>query len=269
MTLSATLFNKQKMPSNKKILENLVKSIIGNNETFVLQNLKSNKNLSSEQLNVYIYGYKERLSKAIIADYPITQNYFIQQNKLSFFYGLVYSYIKKNPSKFYNLDVYPINFAKFIKKNCPDKIASEIADLESEIIKVFQAKDSPAFTIEDLSKFSEDELLNQKFHLRTAYSLKKYNYNVEDYLSEFRKNNQSEVKKITSYIFIVRNNNELKRYNLTKDEYYFLKYLSKSQSLNQAIDLFRKKFNLSKNILAKKIQNYFVNFCQNGFFNKI
>ncbi|MDX1949356.1 MAG: putative DNA-binding domain-containing protein [Rickettsiales bacterium] len=251
---------------NKKILKNLVEAVINNDKDLITKNLKSSSNQASKHLDIYIYGYKERLSKAIIDDYPTTENYFVQQNKLSDFHQLVNSYIRKTPSKSYNLDFYPVKFANFIKKNYPDKIVSEIADLESEIIKVFQAEDSPALTLQDLAKFSDDAFLENKFSLRTAHSIKKYIYNVENYLSEFRKNNQSEVKKITSYIFIVRDNNEVKRHNLTKDEFYFLKFLQKSEDLNQAIDLLRKKFNFEEEILAKKIQDYFIKFCQNGFF---
>lgn len=228
----------------KNQLKLLNDSIIKQNESLCSGILKSSKNIC-----VYMNGYIARLVKAIEADFPLLKHYLGEEK----FSQLAKDFIAKNPPKHWDLNLYPLPFSKVVKEN----IAKDIAKLEGAILQVFWAEESSQLSLQNLAKYSPEDLMQkQVFVLKPASKLLSLNYNVNDFLANFRTGNlkQKTPKKQKQYLFIVRTNNEVKRHALQKNEYLLLKNIQKGMCLENAV---------SSKI---DIQSVLVNWIQEGFF---
>ncbi len=253
--------------------ESLTNSILTGDGSETLQKIREPRSKSRQKnLNIYIDGYIERLTKAVAADYPATGNYLSKE-----FERYNIQYVKSNPSKFYNLDFYPIKFANFLKDQNVDAFAKEISDLESNIIQSFIAEESEPLKPQYLTNLSEDDLYKIKFQKRKSGRLVKYNYDVELYLSEFRKNisdNKKEKNNILTkpdkketYLYICRNNNEVKRNILAKEEYYILEQIFSGSTFSEAIEITKEKFSLTDEFLNLILISWFQKWLENEFFS--
>lgn len=257
------------MHNLKNELLKLSDAIITDNSELILDDLKQNSRISrSKQLSVYTEGYIERLSKAIESDFPTLIYYFENYRTRKELGNIILSFIKQNPSGSYNLDKYPLGFYGFFQKNCDDEFAKDLSLLEHKIIEVFQASDSEPLLPESLANISEEQLANAKFKLRTASSLVDLNHDVEKFLSDFRSGNPSKPVKEKIYLYICRNNNEVKRNRLDEVEYHVLKKIGQGNSFSDSLNLVTSRTADAENIVAKNLHVWLSKWLINGFFDK-
>lgn len=217
----------------KKILEKLQNSIIGNNEQ-AIDLLKANSKISKQkQLQIYQEVYKIRLLQAVKSDYP-TFCFYMGEEKSD---KIISDFVENNNSEFYSLDFYPFKFADYIKNKNISAEAKQLATLECYIAQIFYAKDSIALTAQNITEMNETQLEEFRFKPRTASTIFQFDYDVENYLQKFRageKPIQIEARK--NYIYIVRNNNEVKRFYLDEEEFVTLNNLLSGQSTEAGVN---------------------------------
>lgn len=234
--------------SYKKQTQLLTKSII-------FQDTHEISKLIKGHLEVYVDGYLERLLKAITADYPLLKNYL----KESKFNELAIAFINKNPPKYWDLNIYPIKFANFIKR---DELAKDIAKLEGAILEVFWAGESEDFTFTHLENYSPEDLMEKAiFKPKPASKLIALNYKLNDYLISYRNGLTilNKPLKQKEYLYIARTNNEVKRFVLEKPEFLILKSILKSNTIEKALEKLTK-------ITQENLSAYIIGWIQNGFF---
>lgn len=254
--------------------ESLTNSILTGDGSETLQKIREPRSKSRQKnLNIYIDGYIERLTKAVAADYPVTANHLGKE-----FERYNIQYVKSNPSKFYNLDFYPIKFANFLKNQDVDVFAKGISDLESNIIQSFLAEESQPLKPQDLSGINEEDLYKIKFTKRKSGRLVKCDFDTESYLIQFRSNilnNKSDKNNIIPkpdkkgiYLYICRNNNEVKRNILEKEEYHLLEQIFSGSTFSEAIEITKEKFSLTDDFINLKLISWFQKWLEGGFFSK-
>jgi hypothetical protein len=234
--------------SYKKQTELLTKSII-------FQDTHEISKLVKGHVEVYVDGYLERLLKAITVDYPLLKNYL----KESEFNELALSFIDKNPPKYWDLNIYPTKFAKFIKK---DKLAKDIAKLEGGILEVFWAAESEDFTFTHLANYSPEDLMEKAiFKPKPASKLISLNYQLNDYLINYRNGLTilNKPLKQKEYLHIVRTNNEVKRFVLEKPEFLILKSILQGNTMEKALEKLTK-------ITQENLSAYIIKWIESGFF---
>jgi hypothetical protein len=217
----------------KKTLEKLQNSIIGNN-TQATDLLKTNSKISKQkQLQIYQEGYKIRLLQAVKSDYPTFCFYMGEEESDK----IILDFVENNNSEFYSLDFYPFKFSDYIQNKNISTEANQLATLESYIAQIFYAKDSAPLTAQHITQMSEVELDSFRFKPRTASAILQFDYDVENYLQKFRAGeNPSQIENRKNYIYIVRNNNEVKRFYLDEEEFVTLNNLLSGQSTEAAVN---------------------------------
>lgn len=238
----------------KTTLEKLQNSIINNNQQ-ATHLLKTNPKISKEkQLQIYQEGYKIRLLQAVKLDYP-TFCFYLDEEESD---RIISDFVENNYSQFYSLDFYPFKFADFIQnKNISDE-AKQLVNLESQIAQIFYAKDSPPLTAQHITQMNEAELNDFRFKPRTASAILQFDYDVENYLQKFRAGqNPIHIDARKNYIYIVRNNNEVKRFYLDAEEYETLNNLLSAMPTEQALTT-----PLSQELFPQWLNKWLIN----GFF---
>lgn len=201
---------------------------------------------------IYQDMYLERLKNAVLADYPALCAYMDCREYIS-------EFVQNTPSLYWDLNLYPIQFAKFLEHRIQDQIAIEIAILESAIIEVFWGEES--------EPLNPDELIKGGFALRKAHKMLALSYDINTYLSNFRAGSISKnIKKEKNYLFVVRNNNEAKRIYINIEEYQLLTEIKKNIGLEAALENFTSNANVNIDNFAKNLPEYIKKFLQNGFF---
>ncbi len=242
----------------KETMKRLNDSIIKNKPKEMLPLLKNNPRISREkQLAVYIDGYRIRLSGAVRIDYPALCNYLGAKKSEK----IIADFVENNNSEFYSLDFYPFKFEKYLQAKNIDKEAKELAVLESNIAEIFLKPDSTSLEAQALTTFGEAELDKFRFKPRIASNMLAFEYDVEKYLQEFRKEqNPKKIAKKKNYIFIVRHNNEVKRHYLIEEEFMLLKKLFEGRSVDEAVE------ELNSALASEMLPQFLQKWLLNGFF---
>jgi Putative DNA-binding domain len=242
----------------KETLHKLNESIIQNTPEQTLPLLKQNPKISKEkQLAVYIDGYRLRLSGAVETDYPAFCYYLGKRDSAK----IIADFVEDNNSEFYSLDFYPFKFAHYLKDKKLDTAAKELALLESNIAEIFMKPDSDSLDPQIFLKMSEAELDKFRFTARTASNLLEFEYDVENFIRDFREDKSpKKIKRKKNYIFIVRHDNSVKRHYLLQEEFHILKKLIKGNSLDEAVSGMNS--DLANEMLPQFLQKWLIN----GFF---
>ncbi len=119
----------------------------------------------AQRLAVYYEGYEARLYDAILTDYPQTAEYLGRQA----FIDSAYAYIRATPSPFWDLNLYSIAYAGFLKNFISDTTAQNIAACESAQVEVYWLPESEAW--KPSPEISPEILLDMPLRLRTASRL--------------------------------------------------------------------------------------------------
>ncbi len=193
----------------------------------------------SERINIHINTYLSNLLKVVTNDFPVTAAVIgsFEFNKLA------KKYVIENPSKSWDLNIYSVKFAEFLKMKNQQPNILDIAKFESSIVEVFWSKEEEIFSISDAIKLNEDTLGRMKFNFRKQVKIIELQYKANNFVSKFSDKNSNEklninnLEKLTEYIAVIRYNTKLSRELLDKEEYMLLSFINSGYSLNHSINL--------------------------------
>ncbi len=215
-------------------LERLHRAIIDGNPEPVLPDLRPHPRLSPrQQMAIYVHGYRERLTNAVLGDYPCLAHYLGEQAMKA----LAKSYAETVPSRSYNLDFYPFGFCCFVREHVADPAAGDLADFESAIAEVFMLPESTPLTIESFRNFDIEALGAMALPLRKEARLLSCNHHVETYWQNFKDGTAAaDIPAKPCHLIIYRPQHDVLRHRLDPIEFALLQCLSDNQNLAAAID---------------------------------
>lgn len=244
------------MNAINKIFDRFHEAILKNDVDIAVQDIKANR------LNIYLDGYRARLTNAIRSDYPATLH--LLGGKL--FDQLALAFIEANPSRSFNLDPYPHGFAAFIAGN-PDKFASEVAELESAIAQTFMAAESSPLTVNHLQELTEAAFAKQPLLPRTASKLLEFTYPVNHWFTEERAGKKPDIpQQHASYLYVYRHDNEARRLELPYEAYLLMERLFISPSLEKAIEAAASAHPQQADEIMRNVQQWFAQWLKKGVF---
>lgn len=226
--------------------------------------------LPEERLNIYRDMYIARLIEVLEIDYVLTKQ--ILGNK---FHNLMIEYIARYPSKSNTLNFYGKNLPKFFKnRNTKNsQLLFEITTLEWQVSSMlFNCEESICFKSEDFAKLEMSNQQQLKFIKNDTLKLFKFKYPVNKLLTQFY--NDDKISKIIkpkeSFAALIADNENVWRFNLTKDEYQILKLLFKGNTLEEALEKWASK-NSKENIelASGYFKDWFAKWIDEGFFKLI
>ncbi len=248
-----------------KIYSDFHKAILENDDSQVKPTIKPHSRLDvSQQFAIYSDGYRIRLIKAIRSDYPIL----LKLLGDSEFDSMARAYIEKNPPTSYNLDFYPHKFAEFIGKNSGNSFAVALATLEATIAEVFMLPDSKPLSPESLNGISVEDFGEMRLKLRTAHKLLCFDYQINDFLTLARAGDNLPPVPLptSSWLLVLRHNNEVQRHNLSEQEFSLLQNISSGKNVSDALDATIDEHESHAAIIINNLQDWFANWVTNGVF---
>lgn len=249
------------MSTYAKMLEDMQSAMLESEPDKIIPNLKNNRPSLEKRLNVYFVGYFMRLVQAVLSDYP-TLIHYLGHAEVE---RLAISYVEQTPSNSYTLDVYSLEFAEYLSRNCEDHFAISLAKLESAIAEVFWLPDSESFT--PSSDVTPEQFMELCFSPRKASKLIHLEYPVEEYTGAVREEKiASASEEKSNHMFIVRHNNEVKRHVLGYSEQIILSKLFFGFSIEAVLDEVTDKYPELIPDIEKNLQFWFASWIANGFF---
>lgn len=247
------------------LLSNFHDAILANDARRIAGTIKPHPHLKPEQqFSVYSEGYRIRLLQAVRSDYPILLRLIAEKN----FDTIARNYIEQNPPKNYNLDLYPHKFAKFFADYYDDKFATEVAILEGCIAEVFMLPDSAAFTADSLSGISPENFGNTVLKPRIASRLLQFSYPASDWLTLARAENNFNIPQAaTTWLLVVRHDNEVQRHDLSAPEFTLLENLYSGKKILEALEVTVSKYPSQEENIVNNMQKWFENWIRNGAFS--
>lgn len=212
-------------------LSTLQKTILENTQTlkeFVL----SKPNMSaSEQLGIYIKGYRYRLFDIVHDDYPALEKH-LGKEALS---DLIDAYIEETSSSHFNISRYVSMFPQFVLKHC-DEFAYELSLLETQVSQLYDAEETHPLTVRDIEGVTPETLMESTLYVRKALSLHQFSWNVNKYFNEVMAETPvTEPEQKPSYLAIYRHEDQMWRLDLEEQEHRLLLELISGLSVSDAI----------------------------------
>lgn len=187
---------------------------------------------ATQQLSVYADGYRIRLCKTVEADFPALL-FYLGEARLR---PLIGQFVETTPSRYWNLDRYPLSFADFIAAHASDPFATELARLENAIAEVYLGPESEPLSAHSLAAQAED-LAALRLLPRRASALLANDFPVNDYLSRFRAGEAPQPPAAQPcYLAVYRHNNEVKRLEMEREEFLLLQSLAGGKALGEALE---------------------------------
>jgi hypothetical protein len=185
------------------------------------------------RLSIYSMGYSKRLVEAVEGDYTALAHYLGKERCKD----LITDFVHNTTSTYWDLNQYTGKFASYCKKhfaNEPHLLA--LATLEGAISEVFWAEDIPPLSPLMLSSMDANTLGEFKFALSPAVRILELPAKAHRYLTYFRKDTPlPNMQKGREYILVVRYQNRVKRYRLSRAEFLFLLALNETRSFNEVL----------------------------------
>lgn len=249
------------MSSYIQMLEDLQSAMLEVMPEKILPSLNNNRPALDRRLNVYIAGYRARLVQSVLSDYPSVVNYL----GLTEVERLAINYVESTQSHSYTLDGYPLQFAEYVAKYSNSGFASALARLESAIAKVFWLPDSRAFV--PPVDLTAGDLMELRFVQRRASEVIYLEYPVEEYMVAVRREEVLMVgDKKPHFMFIVRHENEVRRYVLEDTEQLILLPLFIGNAVGEVLEEITDKYPERVGEIEGRLQFWFSRWVENGFF---
>lgn len=247
-----------------KLLSDFHDAILENNASGIITEIRPHPRLTAaQQFAIYADGYRLRLLQAIGSDYPVLFSLLGD----AVFKSLASAYIEQFPPTSYNLDYYPHQFAEFLRHNCNDKFAIEIAVLESAIAEVFMLPESSALTAYDFQNISIEDFAERKLRLRKAARLLQFEHNTNYWFTETKAgNNPPRPAREPGWLLVIRHNNEVHRHNLCKAQFCLLKNIGSGKSVTNSIDATINENSADADYITNNLQSWFAEWMENGVF---
>jgi len=247
----------------KNLLENFFETVIKPQQgSASLLLVPENHTVCQQRMEVYQHGYKIRLAKSVVSDFPALQHYAGEKQ----FRTWARAYIDAVPSTNFNLDKYTFAFPAYLKTLCDDPIAMALAELEGGINVVFMEAESPALQLDAFSQLSPEQFANYQFISRPALRLFQFDYAINDYLTRFRAGeNPTSVARESEYLVVCRAQFEVKRHVFDRNGFYVLQALCEGLAVGEA---FEKAFPKMQEPMPTPeiIQAWFKDWIMAGFF---
>ncbi|NBX02661.1 MAG: DUF2063 domain-containing protein [Alphaproteobacteria bacterium] len=239
------------------LLDNFHHAIVARDAGAVVDTIKPNPRITPEQqMAIYIGGYRLRLIAALKSDYPALAHYWGNAE----FENAARSFIECTPSTYFNLDKYPHQFAHFIAMRGGDDFAAELAELEGAIAEVFMDEESAALQPSDLSGLTDKTFGELVLRPRAASRLLTFSYPVDSWLTAEREGkNPARPEPETTYLYVYRHNNEVRRAPLSAAAHTLLSAIISGKTVASALDA-------NPNIIPAELQLWFCQWVSEGFF---
>ena len=187
-----------------------------------------------QRLAVYADGYRERLLQVVAADYPATARLVGD----SAFAALAASYVHTTPSRHWDLNLYAVSFAAFLRAALPDDpFAADLAALaalESAVVAVFWQPDSPPFVVD--ASLTPARLDTLCLRPRQAAQLLQLGHPADTALAAFRRGEQLvRLPAEPVFLYVVRQDNLVQRQRLAAAEHALLARLLAGQPVGAAL----------------------------------
>lgn len=210
------------------------------------------------RIAVYTEGYTERLVEATLSDYPALAHYMGADDCRQ----AVTAFVKLTPSRFWDLNLYPVGLADFLEGYATTRAAKNLARLESAITDVFWQPETAALLPEALASLNEEKLGQKRFRLRPAARLLRLEYAANDYLTQFRaEGNPPTMRAGMEWLLLVRYRDEVHRLPLEEDEHTLLAALHEYVTFNEALARIA-----DQQRLATALSGYLTNWLKYGVF---
>lgn len=164
------------------------------------------------RLGIYTNGYEIRLFDAIEMDYPQTRHYLGD----ALFEESAMAFIHATPSRFWDLNLYSIAYADFLKSYSDDVFLQDIAAFESALIDVYWLPESEAWV--PTPELTPEALLRMPLQLRTTARLLALRYPVADY----EINTERKPEAADTYYLVLRHRGAVQHHLLEAAEYLAL-----------------------------------------------
>lgn len=248
-------------------LRNLHRAILSGRADPAIDDIRSHPRLSPEALlNIYINGYRERLSLAVLADYPCLRRYLGEAEVTK----MARLYIEETPSQSYNLDFYPFNFRHYVRAQQSDPAAADIAELEAAIAETFMAPASPPLGVEALQTCDADGLGAMRFALRTEARLLAASCDVEAYWRDSKEDTPQLAAPPSgpSWLLVYRPRYDVLRCPLEPEEFTLLAGLQSGKNLDEAISQTMTQHGLDDAALTQSLAVWLPRWLGGGYFRQ-
>lgn len=211
---------------------------------------------AADRIAIYADGYTQRLTEAVRMDYPALMQW-MQDGAGE---KALADFVRTTPSTHWDLNRYPIGFARFLEQGGADAATCALAHLESAITHVFWAAESEAVTAQYLAGLSEEAFGKLRFSMRKAAMLLPLAHNANDYLTAFRQGHPpASMEPQTQYLLVLRIDNEVRRLVLEPPEFALLEQLGNGMPFAEALSRMPES-----GILATKLPDYLARWLQWG-----
>ncbi|MCB1782565.1 MAG: DUF692 family protein [Alphaproteobacteria bacterium] len=219
-----------------------------------------------EQIGVYITGYRLRLFDIVHQDYPALRERLGEKE----FARLLDAYIEATPSTSYNAARYCERFPAFIKEHGPDPFAHELAVLETEISRMFDAPESPVLSLEDLAGLTPESFMDLTLKARKALKLFAFSYPVNAYFQAVMdEHHPAEPQAAPSYLALYRHEDEIWRLDLEEREFMVLSGLFAGLPVGEALAAVLPENSEENEEILLNVQNWFSRWMGNGLLAKV
>jgi len=246
------------------LMDDFHAAILNGTPTSFAEQVSPNPRITPEaQMNIYVEGYRLRLHEAIAADYPATLTLLGD----TVFNALALAFIEATPPQHFSLDHYPYAFASYVRDHANNPFAADLAGLESTIAEVFLIEESEALTATALANLTPEDFAETTLRPRSASRLLETTYPVDEAISQNRKGEtMQKPDAATSYLYVLRHDNEVKRHTLSKAEYLVLQQLAANVPVGPALESVAEAHPELLPEIAANIQSWFTHWTAHGFF---
>lgn len=185
-----------------------------------------------DQIQTYINGYRWRLFDIVYDDYPALRALMGDKETEK----LIEVYIEATPSQHFNISRYIERFPEFVKQN-KSPFAYELTVLETTLSRIFDEKETPVLTPQDLEGLTPEGFMDMELKPRTALKLLAFSYPVNRIYQAYLNDEEiKEPEKEPSFLAVFRHNDEMWRLDLEEQEYLMLSSLCAGMPVGQALE---------------------------------
>jgi len=217
---------------------------------------------ASEQIGVYIKGYRYRLFDIITEEYPVLRKYMGDVATNAF----IRDYINSVPSEWWNASRVVTRIPEFasIHQSC-DAFARELCRMETSISLLFHATETKALAPEHMQNVTPDESMDMRINPRIALQLFEFDHNINEYYqSVMDKISPPAIRNEKSYLVVFRHEDIMWRLELERAEHHFMMQLFCDNTVAEALEVLLEAQAVEESMLAETIQRWFARWVRNG-----
>ena len=225
--------------------------------------IKAKENFSAtDQLDVYINGYRFRLYNVTAEDYPVLKHALGKEK----FEQLVDNFVNQIHSTHFNIARYSWQLPEFLLGHAVHTpFAYELAELEAAIAELHDSAETTALTPEHLAGLSPEGLMETILHPRAALQLFEFTYPVNAYYKAVKEGeNPTLPAPHKTHLAVFRHDDIVWRMDIEEQEYTLLQYLFSDMNIGTALEKTQSELSLSDDELPPKLFSWFSRWQRNG-----